>query len=467
MFVLLIILWITTAILFVTDPKTESTRWLCGITFFSGLGGLVVVIRDTIIPYVKETVTHYQPLVNKLQLLQGVSASLSHYMSPYTLFVYAIVYSNMFKDKWKKYRLMIVFISFVPVLLMYILFPVYPVFAPSYPILSIWVAPYVLTANFLLIYSSLKTKGTMIKYQKILTCTIIIPATMMSLITNYLLRIIDLNDFYFYNTWIIILQFLVFIYYSYKKGALGVKLTIEKHTLDRTLKSITSGTILLNHTIKNEISKISMCMNNINHSTVKVAQNSTDFSDVNENIEIVNDSLNFLSVMINKIQSHVKDIVLEEKPDNLGSIIDNAVNMVAPIVKDKDIKIIKNYGYNLDILCDSVHLQETLRNILNNSIEAIQSKMIIRIDIYSYKKYVTVAIKDNGTGISKENLPHIIDPFFSTKHRNKNFGLGLLYCYNVMQQHGGSMEVQSEEGKGTTVLLNFPVRRILRKMLIS
>lgn len=108
-------------------------------------------------------------------------------------------------------------------------------------------------------------------------------------------------------------------------------------------------------------------------------------------------------------------------------------------------------------------MQETFINILNNAIEAISSNGEIKIDIYENKKFITVAINDNGPGISKDNLPRVVDPFFSTKNRTQNFGLGLSYCYSVMQQHGGRLDIESEVGMGTKILLGFPVKRKLKK----
>lgn len=462
MLALLLFLWLTTAILLFTDYKSESTRWLSAITFLSGLGGLEVILKENVIPYLETAVTVNPVMVDSIRLLCGVSESLSHYAAPYALLIYSIIFLEIPKEQWKKLRVKVILILSLPMLLMYALFSVYPVFNTSYVILSFWVSPYVLTANILLIYSTKRTKRTRLKQQKILTSAIIIPTTTMSLITNYLLPAFNFKNAYSYNTWIIVIQFSIFLFFVVKNGALGVKLTFEKQSLGRTLKALTSGTVILNHTIKNEVSKISLCMSNIRNYTADAMKDMPKTFDVNENIEIVNDSIKYLSVMINKIQNQVKDIVLAECQNNLGNIIDKAVNMVLPYLKSRNIDVSKNYGYDLNIICDSVHLQETFSNILNNSIEAIGSNGEVNIDINENKKFVTVAVKDNGAGISKENLPCVLDPFFSTKHHTQNFGLGLSYCYNVMQQHGGSLEVQSEVGYGTTVLLSFPARRIAR-----
>jgi len=151
---------------------------------------------------------------------------------------------------------------------------------------------------------------------------------------------------------------------------------------------------------------------------------------------------------------------LEEGTLRLDTIIDKSINIVMPFAKGKNINITKTGNSNLIILCDGVYLQETFINILKNAIEAIETDGEISIELIRKNKTLTIIIRDNGHSIPKENLSYVIDPFFSTKGRTENFGLGLSYCYSVMQQHGGSLEVGSEEGKGTTIFLSFPAKRI-------
>ncbi len=484
MLALLISLWTISIILLVADPKTESTRWLAAISFFSGLGGLAIVIRANIIPYFQAKITQDIRAIDNLMLAYDISTSLAHYIAPYTLLIYGICYSDLIRDYWNRKKLIIIGFLLLPPVAMFILFPIRP-FLTSYPVLSIWVTPYVLGANFMLVYSFIRTKEPKMKQQRLLTCVIITPGTLMSLATNFLLRAFNINDAFYYNVFIIVLQFVAFIFFAIKQGALGVKVTLEKNSMDRTMRALTSGTAILNHTIKNEVLKISICMNNIEHSIIKnnekrekisapkysEAGNPDDehayeldnnvISDVHENVSIVNDSTNYLVLMINKIQNHVKDIILDESEILVGSVIDKAVNMVSLFARNKNIALSPKHGYEYLMIGDGLHLQETLINILKNSIESIESNGAITIDVIKKNKVLSILIKDNGSGISKENLTRVIDPFFSTKHRSGNFGLGLSYCYSVMQHHGGSLEVESEEGKGTTVTLNFPAKRVV------
>jgi len=80
-------------------------------------------------------------------------------------------------------------------------------------------------------------------------------------------------------------------------------------------------------------------------------------------------------------------------------------------------------------------------------------------------EYVRVSIEDQGTGIAKDVLPKIFDPYFSTKHRGdqKGMGLGLAICHAVVQKHGGAIAVKSEVGHGTTFDIYLPAARKLSR----
>jgi polar amino acid transport system substrate-binding protein len=76
---------------------------------------------------------------------------------------------------------------------------------------------------------------------------------------------------------------------------------------------------------------------------------------------------------------------------------------------------------------------------------------------------VIVTVRDNGIGMSPEQLKHIMDPFFTTKRGSGGTGLGLSISYNIVKAHGGELEFTSELGQGTTVVLTLPVRREVKK----
>jgi two-component system cell cycle sensor histidine kinase/response regulator CckA len=141
-----------------------------------------------------------------------------------------------------------------------------------------------------------------------------------------------------------------------------------------------------------------------------------------------------------------------------------------------------NVSYKIDIsrelapiYGDKAQLNQVFQNLLLNAVEAIearpggeQGRIAIRAEnsIITSKNqfqlkpgnYVKVSIEDNGTGIPAEIMEKLFDPYFSTKDRGtqKGMGLGLTLCYWIIKRHGGHIEVQSEPGKGTAVTLYLP-----------
>lgn len=275
---------------------------------------------------------------------------------------------------------------------------------------------------------------------------------------NYVLRIFDINDLWQYNAITITVAFIIFIFAGLKFGVMGVRLKFERYRLDSAMRSITSGTAILNHTLKNEIVKIDMCTNNIRSSANSHDQN---LNDINENLDYILESTGFIMKMIKRIQKHVQDIVLIEQVNNLKKVSAEALVMVRPLLKEKRITVQNNITTDIFILCDAIHIQEALHNLFKNAIEAMDTGGRLTVDVNENRTYIEVLVKDTGSGISRENLPHIFDPFYTTKKTDINFGLGLSYCFNVMQRHGGTLEINSEKNIGTTVLLFFPKAKVV------
>ena len=95
-------------------------------------------------------------------------------------------------------------------------------------------------------------------------------------------------------------------------------------------------------------------------------------------------------------------------------------------------------------------------NILTNALEAIQTagrKGLIEIRGHSKDGKVTVSMSDNGCGMSEKNNGRIFDPFFSTKNTKNNLGLGLALCKEILEETGGSINMQNNKNTGTTVLI--------------
>lgn len=113
-------------------------------------------------------------------------------------------------------------------------------------------------------------------------------------------------------------------------------------------------------------------------------------------------------------------------------------------------EVIEELGEIPPVKCYPQQINQVFMNLLVNAAQAISEKGNISVRSYAQGDEVCVEVGDNGIGISPENLTKIYEPFFTTKDVGKGTGLGLSISYRIVEKHGGKIEVDSEEGVGTT-----------------
>ncbi len=105
---------------------------------------------------------------------------------------------------------------------------------------------------------------------------------------------------------------------------------------------------------------------------------------------------------------------------------------------------------------DAQQIEQVLINLITNAVQAMQHGGSLRISLNQSGGKVAIGIQDTGTGIPKQNLTRIFDPFFTTKPEGEGTGLGLSVSYGIVSRHGGTIEVESELGWGTTFTVFLP-----------
>jgi PAS domain S-box-containing protein len=136
--------------------------------------------------------------------------------------------------------------------------------------------------------------------------------------------------------------------------------------------------------------------------------------------------------------------------------IESTLNVVWNELKYKA-TVTKEYGDLPVIKCYPQQLNQVFMNIFVNAVQAIKKRGEIRISTRADNGSVKVIISDTGVGIPKENISKIFDPFFTTKEVGKGTGLGMNIAYNIIKKHNGTIDVESEVGKGTTFIIKIPV----------
>ncbi len=140
---------------------------------------------------------------------------------------------------------------------------------------------------------------------------------------------------------------------------------------------------------------------------------------------------------------------------DLNDCVRNAVLIARTAIKDKA-EISSQLGELPLIACAPSQINQVLLNLLTNAAQAMERFGRILLKSWADERQVFLSVQDNGKGMPAEVLGRIFDPFFTTKPVGQGTGLGLSISYKIIQQHGGTIRVASEPGRGTRFLISLP-----------
>ncbi|UXI65880.1 sensor histidine kinase [Tahibacter amnicola] len=138
----------------------------------------------------------------------------------------------------------------------------------------------------------------------------------------------------------------------------------------------------------------------------------------------------------------------------------STLNLMASPLRDKEIEVVTQYADLAPIDCQPFQLNQVFLNVLTNAVQSISGKGRIILSTGQDDTSVWIRITDTGCGIAPEHLPHVCEPFFTTKPVGSGTGLGLSVAYGIVQAHGGHLEIASEPGQGTQVTIRLPRRSV-------
>lgn len=145
-------------------------------------------------------------------------------------------------------------------------------------------------------------------------------------------------------------------------------------------------------------------------------------------------------------------------PVNVNEILGEVLELVRHKARNESIHIREAMQLDLPpIQGDAAGLRQVFLNLTMNALQAIEGPGMVAISTFSHGGTVTATISDNGCGIPVSVMDQIWDPFFTTKDVGHGIGLGLTVTYNIIKRHGGEIEVETEQGKGSTFTVRLPV----------
>jgi two-component system, NtrC family, sensor kinase len=144
---------------------------------------------------------------------------------------------------------------------------------------------------------------------------------------------------------------------------------------------------------------------------------------------------------------------------HLHEILLETYELMSHPMKIANVNFLSDFSAKPDLIyCSANQIKQACIGILVNASEAVSENGEVLFKTSNPDEdHIRIEISDNGVGISEEDIPHIFEPFFSTKENVSGIGLGLAIVHGIIQNHKGKTDVKSERGKGTTITITLPL----------
>ena len=172
-------------------------------------------------------------------------------------------------------------------------------------------------------------------------------------------------------------------------------------------------------------------------------------------LDMVLDEVSRLEKLVASLGDFTKVYNLVKRPADINSVIQDVLKIFRGFYSPEEYPMQAELAPNLtEIQCDPDKLKQVVVNIITNGIEAMEHAGSITIRTKKSSGGVEIQIRDEGVGISEEDILHIFEPFYTTRDRGS--GLGLAISYKIVEAHGGELWAESVKGKGTTFFVRLP-----------
>jgi len=242
------------------------------------------------------------------------------------------------------------------------------------------------------------------------------------------------------------------------------ELRLLKAQLFHADKLATLGTIgaSVAHELNNPLTIISAEADEI----LEVIQTSENLVEIGEYAKIIKKNVRRMASLISRMCQHSRnDVEMAWRKLDFVDIINDAIFLLRPQLKSLNIRLKLNIVQQAKIWGNRDKLESVVQNLVANARDAFEEihdnrEKVITISVIIIQSNVVVLeISDNALGVPKGMQTRIFEPFVTTKNVNKGTGLGLAIVSDIVQEHGGKINMQSEPGAGAKFILQFPLER--------
>ncbi len=170
--------------------------------------------------------------------------------------------------------------------------------------------------------------------------------------------------------------------------------------------------------------------------------------------EIVTGESARLNQIIENFLAYARPLPVVTASVNVAELIEEVLLLLEHRDLPPGLKVVREFPPDLCWQLDGAPVRQAIWNLCLNSLQAMPAGGELRVAAWADSEVLTIAVSDTGEGIDAADLPHVLEPFYST--RPGGSGLGLALVHRTVQEHGGDVDIRSSPGHGTTVLLRLP-----------
>lgn len=231
---------------------------------------------------------------------------------------------------------------------------------------------------------------------------------------------------------------------------------LRQHRLTRMKNDLISN---ITHELKTPIATVGVAIEALkNFNAIQDQKRTSEYLDISQN------ELQRLGLLVDKVLKlsmfENRQMVITPELLNLGGVVNEVINSLRLQAEKQHADIEVNFEGDLSIRGDRMHLQSVVFNLLDNALKYSRDNVKISVDVKEDGDNLLLRVSDNGIGIPQHYQKKIFDKFFRVPagdtHNAKGHGLGLSYVSQVIRQHNGAMQVESNEGEGSIFTVRLP-----------
>ncbi len=244
-------------------------------------------------------------------------------------------------------------------------------------------------------------------------------------------------------------------------------ITESRRATDETIQSekLTALTLLaagVAHEIGNPLNSLHIHLQLMERKLRKLPD--AQRKDLSKSLEVAREEIERLDAIIHQFLGAIRPARLNLAPESINQLVAESVAFLENEIRDRDILVEQELRSDLPLLeVDRNQLKQAFYNIIKNAFQAMEQDGLLRIRTDLEDDWLTISFSDTGGGISPEQMSKIFEPYFTTKASGT--GLGLLIVRRIVREHGGEIDLVSDEGKGLTFTVRLPLRDRSARML--